>query len=194
MTDSDRPISGGRGHGDGLSFQISVSRLPKAGMPIRFEATPDELIALARRLDIPAVESLVAEVTVSAWRAEGVKISGTLSADVVQTDVVTLDPIRQTVAEDVDLLFVPEHSRLARLPDATDGEIHLDPEGDDIPETFSGDRIDLGAVLTEILALGLDPYPRGAGAVFDEFDTDPDPSAGVVSPFAALRKLKSDES
>jgi len=49
-------------------------------------------------------------------------------------------------------------------------------------------------VLTEILALGLDPYPRGQGASFDEFDTDPEPDAGRVSPFATLSRLKPDGS
>ena len=180
--------------GDDLSFFITVSTLPKGGMPIRFEATAEECAAMARTLDIPAVERLQAELSVNGWRGGGVKIRGSLEADVVQTDVVTLDPLHQKVQEEVDLVFVPETSRLAKLPQPQDGELHLDPEGDDIPETFSGDRIDLGAVLTEILALGLDPYPRGQGASFDEFDTDPEPDAGRVSPFATLSRLKPDGS
>ena len=187
MSDTDREAGP-------LSFFITVSTLPKAGMPVRFEATEAECAAVARTLEIPAVEGLTADVEVKAWRNGGVKIKGKLLADVVQTDVVTLDPLHQKVAEEVDLVFVPENSRLARLPQPQDGELHLDPEGDDIPETFSGDRIDLGAVLTEILALGLDPYPRGQGASFDEFDTDPEPDVGRVSPFATLAKLKSGDS
>ena len=178
---------------DGISFLITVSRLPRGGMPIRFKAEPGECAAVARRLDIPAVERLEAQVLAASWGAEGVKVTGRLSADVVQTDIVTLDPIRQKVEEEIDLVFVPENSRLARIAQPQDGELHLDPEGDDIPETFSGDRIDLGALLSEILALGLDPYPRAEGANFHEVDTDPDPEAGRISPFSALEKLKSDE-
>ena len=46
--------------------------------------------------------------------------------------------------------------------------------------------VDLGAVATEFLLLGIDPYPRKPGAVFDA------PPAGDPSshPFAALAALK----
>ncbi|KQT52975.1 MULTISPECIES: YceD family protein [unclassified Aureimonas] len=175
---------------EGPSFWISVSRLPKNGMPIVFEARADEREALARRLDIPAVEALQADVNVEAWRSEGVRIVGTYRAEVVQSCVVTLDPVRQTIEEEVDLIFVPEQSRLARPSSPVDGELHLDPEGEDIPETYSGDRLDFGEVLSELVALALDPYPRASGIDFQDFDTDPEPEAGKVSPFAKLESLK----
>ena len=46
--------------------------------------------------------------------------------------------------------------------------------------------VDLGAVATEFLLLGIDPYPRKPGAVFDA------PPAGDAAghPFAALAALK----
>ena len=49
--------------------------------------------------------------------------------------------------------------------------------------------VDLGAVATEFLLLGIDPYPRKPGAVFDA------PPAGDPSshPFAALAALKKGE-
>ncbi|KQT50758.1 metal-binding protein [Aureimonas sp. Leaf454] len=175
---------------DGPSFWITASRLPQNGMPIRFVARDDERKGLAQRLDIPAVERLEADVTVEAWRNEGVRIIGDYGADVVQSCVVTLEPVRQTIEETIDLVFVPEQSRLARPDTTADGELHLDPEGDDIPETFTGDRIDFGAVLSELVALALDPYPRAAGIEFDDFDTDPEPDAGKISPFAKLESLK----
>ena len=34
------------------------------------------------------------------------------------------------------------------------------------PERLIGDVVDLGALATEFLILGLDPYPRKAGATF----------------------------
>jgi uncharacterized metal-binding protein YceD (DUF177 family) len=178
--------------GPPISYPIIVSKLPKDGMPVRFTASAPERAALARHLAIPSVDRLEADVTVKSWRSEGVKITGRLTADVVQSDVVTLEPLSQTIDEDIDLVFLPEHSRLARMVQPQDGELHLDPEGDDIPETYVGDRIDFGTVLAEALALGLDPYPRAEGASFDAFDTDPEPEGGKISPFATLRKLKPD--
>ena len=48
--------------------------------------------------------------------------------------------------------------------------------------------VDLGAVATEFLLLGIDPYPRKPGAVFER------PAAGRPGghPFAALAALKKD--
>ena len=175
-----------------ISYPIVVSKLPKDGMPIRYAASAEERLALALHLDIPAVERFEADVLVKSWRAEGVKITGRLTADVVQSDVVTLEPLKQAVEEEIELVFLPEHSRLARMVQPQDGELHLDPEGDDIPETYVGDRIEFGAVLAEALALGLDPYPRAENASFASFDTDPDPDGGKISPFASLQKLKPD--
>lgn len=183
------PPPGGCPAEDGFLPKIVVSRLPAGGMPVRFEAGPAARAALAERLGIVSVERFTADVVVAPWRGDGVKVTGRLSAGVLQTSVVTLEPLAEAVEEEVDLLFAPDHSRLARLPELKDGELHLDPEGEDAPDTFSGDRIDLGEALTEILALGLDPYPREADAVFEAIDTDPDPLAGAVSPFDALRKL-----
>ena len=43
------------------------------------------------------------------------------------------------------------------------GEILLDAEGPDSPETFSGDTIDVGALAEEFFGLAIDPYPRKQG-------------------------------
>ena len=37
------------------------------------------------------------------------------------------------------------------------------PEADDSPEPLVGGAVDLGAVATEFLVLGIDPYPRKPG-------------------------------
>lgn len=117
-------------------------------------------------------------------------MDGRLKGVLVQACVVTLEPVPQRVDERVDLVFVPETSKLARIAPEGDGELHLDPEGADIPETFRGDTIDLGAILAELASLALDPYPRADGVEFSQHDTDPDPDGGKVSPFAALGRLK----
>ena len=62
-------------------------------------------------------------------------------------------------------------------------------ESDEGPEIMQSGVVDLGAVATEFLILGIDPYPRKAGAVFAA------PSASTREPadhpFAALAALKS---
>ncbi len=82
----------------------------------------------------------------------GVRLRGTINAEIVQSCVVTLEPIDATVSEEVDTIFVPENSRLAKIQLDESGELLLDADGADIPETFVGDKIDIGAVAEEFLS------------------------------------------
>ncbi|RIY03573.1 DUF177 domain-containing protein [Aureimonas flava] len=173
-----------------LSLPVHVARLPQAGMPVRFKTTPAERAAVAERLGILAVDALEADLLVRRWKRDGIAVEGRITGALAQACVVTLEPVHAVVDEPVDLVFVPETSKLARIQPEGDGELHLDPEGADIPETFRGDTIDLGPLLEELVGLSLDPYPRAPGVEFSELDTDPDPSGGKVSPFAALGRLK----
>lgn len=173
-----------------ISFDVSVTKLPQNGMPVRFAPDATEREALARFLGIVDVPDLTADLLVKKWKRDGVEVTGRLRGRIVQESVVTLEPVEQDIDETVDAIFVPEGSKLARISPTSDGELHLDPNGDDIPETFRGDRIDLGAYLCEAVALALEPYPRESDAAFEEYDTDPNPEDGKVSPFAALAKLK----
>ena len=64
----------------------------------------------------------------------------------------------------------------------------LDPMGDDIPDTFIGDSLDLAGPWLETFALGIDPFARIDGAEFSNENIDSERE----SPFAALAALKSD--
>ena len=173
-----------------LKLEVGVAKLPQNGLPVRFEASEEERAALAEHFGILSVESLTADLLVRRWKRDGVEVEGRFRAKVSQACVVTTEPVAEAINEPVEVIFVPDGSKLSRIAPESDGELHLDPEGADIPETFTGDRIDLGAYLTEIVGLALDPYPRAEGAEFTDTDTDPDPDGGKVSPFAALGRLK----
>ena len=90
-------------------------------------------------------------------------MTGRVRASLVQDCVVTLDPVRSEVDEEISALFLPEGSRLATPRQSPEGEILLDAEGEDGPELFSGDTIDVGQLAEEFFALGIDPYPRKPG-------------------------------
>jgi uncharacterized metal-binding protein YceD (DUF177 family) len=62
-------------------------------------------------------------------------------------------------------------------------------ETDDPPDPIIAGRIDLGALVTEFLALSLDPYPRKPGVEFEDAPTAPDDRL-EESPFAKLAALK----
>jgi hypothetical protein len=147
-----------------VSFKASVTRLPQKGMPVVIDADARQREALAAEHGLVSVERFHAEMFVAQWKRNGVKVSGRVEADITQECVVTLDPLQAKIDETVEGLFLPEDSKLGRLGFEGSGEIHIDAEGPDSPETFSGDTIDVGALAEEFFALGIDPYPRKSGA------------------------------
>jgi uncharacterized metal-binding protein YceD (DUF177 family) len=175
-----------------VSFDVSVTRLPAKGMPVRIAADEDQRAALAAAHNLQAVESFEADLLVRAWKRDGVRVEGTVSADVVQTCVVTLEPLHAHVEAPVSAVFVPEGSPLARA-DHEGGEIVVDAEADDLPETFTGGRIDAGALAEEFLALSLDPYPRKPGVALEAVAVEEPEEEKPAGPLSeALRKLRSE--
>ena len=67
------------------------------------------------------------------------------------------------------------------------GDLALDPDGDDPPDVLEGETVDVTGYVVEHLALELDPFPRKPGAVFQ-----PPAEPVDLSPFAALKALKTD--
>lgn len=156
-----------------ISFPVNVARLPQRGMPVTIDADEAQRTELARTHGLIAVDALHAEVMVTSWKRNGVKISGRVTGSIRQECVVTLEPLEAGVDEEIEAVFLPEDSKLGREGFHEGGEILLDPDGPDSPDTFRGDSIDVGALVEEFFGLGIDPYPRKEGLPA-EFSTDPD--------------------
>ena len=172
-----------RGAKRALDYPVDVRSLPEKGHPLRIDASPEEREALARENELLSLDSLVADVTVEPWRSDGVRVVGTLRARLEQECVATLEPVAGLVEERIDTTLVPEGSPLAR---EAEGELILDPNGDDPPETFQPPYVEVGALVSEFLTLALDPYPRLSDAALPDEATDAEPAG----PFAALARLQ----
>ena len=162
------------------SFPVAAADIPETGRHIDIAADDRARAAIAEAADLTALPRLEAGFDLMRHGADGLRVVGQVQAAVVQNCVVTLEPIESAIDEAIDLLFLPE---APTAPDVVDVD---DVEADDPPETLQNGMVDLGAVATEFLLLGIDPYPRKPGAVFDA------PPAGdqASSPFAALAALK----
>lgn len=157
-----------------VSFRANISRLPNKGLPVVIEADATQRAALAAEHGLLSVESYRAELLITSWKRNGVKVSGRVEADITQACIVTLDPVESHIDEPVEALLLPEDSKLARHGFEGGGEILLDAEGPDSPETFSGDTIDVGALAEQFFGLAIDPYPRKKGVSLDAAaDTGP---------------------
>lgn len=170
-----------------LSHPISVDDVPQAGVTVKFSADESECKALADVYDIAAVNSLEAVLMVKPWRRDGLSVRGTVVASITQPCVVTLEPLVQQVEEEIDLHFQPSMRIRSQGK-----EISIDPVGDDPPDVFDGESLDLGAIAAEHVALGIDLFPRAPGARFDlEADEgDDEEEEAEPSPFAVLEQLK----
>lgn len=159
-----------------FSRPLIIDRVPRGGSYEKLKADPKELLALAARLNVPALHNFSAELRATPWRGGGLRLEGTLVADLDQVSVVSLEPFHSTVTYAVDRYFLPA----GKL--AGDEEVEADP--------IIGGEVDLGEVVTETLALELDPYPRQAGEEFAEHIEFEEEAQKPESPFAALARLK----
>jgi uncharacterized metal-binding protein YceD (DUF177 family) len=170
-----------------LSLAVRAADVPAEGRRVELKPDAAGRRALAEQLGIPEVTELVADFTVYPLGADTYSVRGSVAATVVQTDVVTLEPVQQRVEETIDLTFAAAEAASAERAAQALGE----PGEDSGPELFCNGRIELGALTQEYLALGLDPYPRAPGVEFGAHIEDD--SATEASHFAALAKLKKDE-
>lgn len=202
------------------SFTVQVDDLSTAPAHYKITADQDACDGLAERYDILAVDRAFAHLTLMRERGGSViHITGTVSADVVQECVVTLDPITAHITDDVDAYFtdrrdVVPFARAKAQRAAQKGtpiEVELIDEAAE-PEPVVGGVIDLGEVAAQFLSLAIDPYPRRAHLVDAlpilgiapgpsvMFGTDADgqtedgeiapPDSSRPSPFAALKEWK----
>ena len=123
---------------------------------------PEEAAAIARLLGARSVRKLRFAGELSRLERGGWELEATLGASAVQSCVVTLDPITTRIDQTVRRLWLPD--AVARA-----AEIVVDPEEDDEIEPL-GDRIDLGRVAVEALALALPAYPRKPGVALRGVD------------------------
>lgn len=157
------------------SVVVTLDDIPETGLHTEIEATEPVRAELTKLAGLRALPRLSAVFDLTP-RGDGVHVAGQVSAHLGQTCVVTLEPIESDLTESISLVFAPAAQTQAK-------DLKLD---DEPLETLVDGKIDLGAVATEFLLLGIDPYPRKAGAEFAPLK----PEDAGAHPFSALEALK----
>jgi hypothetical protein len=170
------------------SVPVAVAQIPDIGLHREFEASADEHRALAELGGLREVKSANASLDLTLMREGRVHVTGRVTARIGQTCVVTLDPIENDIDEAIDLIFAPPE-QIPALADLVDEAAESDAEIPDPPEPIVAGIIDLGRLATDALFLGVDPYPRKPGAIFEPPAVPADPED---HPFAALKVLQGD--
>lgn len=166
---------------EGFANRMPLNQL-RDGQRIHLVADEEQRRRIADRLGLGPIERLEAHASLS---REGGKVraTGRVKAALTQDCVVTGEPLDTRADEPFEILFVPQPE-----PGGPDEEIELSEQECDVV-LHDGSAIDLGDAIADTLALGLDPYPRSAGAdaALKEAGVLGEAEAG---PFAALAKLK----
>jgi len=159
---------------------VALEEVPETGQ--HFDLAADALVraAVAKVAGLRELPRFEANFDVTR-RGGGLHVVGSISATVGQNCVVTLEPLANEVEETIDLVFEP----LQRLAESAENEGQQHGVKWNDPEPLVGGVVDLGALATEFLILGLNPYPRKPGAVF-EAPRDANRDQGS---FAALGRL-----
>ena len=172
-----------------FSRLFPVDRLEQGEVIEEISARESERLALAARFDLVALEGLMAEVRLR--RIESgpiVRVEGRLFAQVVQTCVVSLEPVSNRIEEPFSLLYAPA----GRLGPRKRGREAGSEERKEWPEPIEAGVIDIGEAVAQQLALALDPYPRKPGVrLEDVIGKAGRAKAGEAaeSPFAVLARL-----
>jgi uncharacterized metal-binding protein YceD (DUF177 family) len=149
-------------HQNEFSHPIRVDKIGAKEVEVFINPTTIEAIALIQRLGIVGVRKLTGKVSLNRWRVEGVQAHIALKATVTQTCGITLEPIEEDIDERFDISFLPEGVI------ATDVEMDdLVFQEEDLPEPIVGGIIDLGELVTQLLAVSINPYPRKTGISAD---------------------------
>lgn len=162
------------------SVPVAVECVPETGLHVNLEAPEAARADIAQLAGLRALPRLAAVFDLTR-RGAGVHVSGRVSATVGQACVVTLEPMESEVEEAIEVSFSPS----ASVGAAAEGH-HTRPDAEEPPEPLIGGKVDLGVLATEFLLLGIDPYPRKAGAEFSL----PKVEGDGEHPFSSLETLK----
>lgn len=166
---------------------IRLDSMPRTGRDLDLTVDKGERDLLAEELDIVSIDRLQVKLHAVRFRG-GIRVTGRLSAVVVQQSVVTFEPVIQEIGEPIDRIFLPGAEKQFAGP--ANAEVFVDLEGEDIPDHFDGNEADLTDLIVETIALALDPYPRAPGESIEDLGLGK--IEEEVHPFASLKKLKQD--
>jgi uncharacterized metal-binding protein YceD (DUF177 family) len=160
-----------------FSRLVPLARLGRDKLRQEIEARPEEREALARRLDLVALDRLAATATLWCDDDGEIVLQAAWEARFVQNCVATLEPVPGALS-DAFVLRYGQEDQAGRL-------LLLDPEKADF-EPLPSDAIDIGEAVAQELSLSLPMFPRHPEAAGD---------ASVVeergeTPFAALSALR----
>ena len=157
----------------------------------KITANLEECAALARRFDLQEITSLKADVCVTSKGGLVYLVDGKLTADIVQSCVVTVEPVPAHIEESFEVYCADASA----IPVVSNDMEHDASDDEDMPEPLIDGKIDIGELTAQYLSLAIDPYPHAEGVRVEEDGTvwrehDENDKPEKPNPFAVLKDLK----
>jgi uncharacterized metal-binding protein YceD (DUF177 family) len=158
------------------------------GMKVDLTADAAQREAIAKGFGMIALDSLTAHIETRSAPSDKpvVEVRVTLQGEVTQECGVTLEPFSHAISGELDITCMEKQRVTHEVAEVGAREFTLDDLNE--PDVIENGQIDLGQYVIEALGEAYDPFARKPGAVFEEPETEAEPS-----PFAVLAKLKRDE-
>ena len=170
-----------------LAHSYNLARLGNAGDRVTITADEHARAAIAKWAGIVSLESFEAKIEIGRLGPSRFTLACRLAADVTQSCVVTLEPVRSHMDHGFSReLHFTGPSRHKQVTDDSGPELVLDTD-EEGPEEIESLHYDLAGPLLEEFVLSLEPYPRCPGV---EFSAQTEGEDRPESPFAVLKGLK----
>lgn len=167
-----------------LAASVNAATLGPKVIMFTLNAVSDELGQAAAELGVDSVREIAVEGRLSR-RRDIVRLSAKVRAVVVQTCVVSLEPVESVIETELKRSF--------GTVEVENTEIDIDPLSEDPPEPLENGAVPVGNCVIEQILLEIDPYPRKQGLDFVDIVEEEEDDTGTgkpESPFAALATLK----
>ena len=170
-----------------FSRVVRLGDIGRNGTNRKIHAEKVERDALTRRFDLLFLEQLSANLNLRKSRdGDLLIVDGQILAKAIQVCIVTLDPVRTEIKENIKEKFAFSKE----IPTKIDISV---VEGDIFDEFISGEIIDIGELVAQCLSILIDPYPRTRDAEFKALSTVVE-TVESPGPFSMLSEFKSAKS
>lgn len=170
-----------------LPWTHAIADMPANSRDYTRDAAAQECAAIAAELGLLGCSKLHAKYAIRAIGGGRYKLTGTCDVIVSQACVITLEPIESMLKLPIDVEFSPDANAPPRKS-SDDGEDEIEVSSLPDLEPIENACLDVGRVVFETLAAGIDPFPKKPDAAF-AWD-DPRASGPKSNPFAVLATLK----
>ncbi len=167
-----------------IIYTIPVVEVPPSGKHLKFAADNAQCTALAAYLEVPAVSKFTAEMHIKPTSSGDIWVNGSAHIDLTYECGVSLTPYDDSIDMDIKAQYV-DAARRKDIISKWDLEDDVLTERI-IPEEIADNAVNIGALLCELVAVELNPFPRKPDAAFTDILT-PDEDDKPASPFAVLK-------